>query len=103
MSRDMTYIDDIVNGITLSVNKKVFDKKHEVFNLGNTEPIPTIDLIKIIERRYERKALISHKSTENEVFITHADISKSEKVLGYKPVTNIVDGMYNFFEWLDQM
>ena len=103
MSRDMTYIDDIVNGITLSVNKKVFDKRHEIFNLGNTEPISTIDLIKIIERRYDRKALISHKSSENEVFITHADISKSKKVLGYKPVTNIVDGMYNFFEWLDQM
>ena len=103
MSRDMTYVDDIVNGIVLSIDKKIFETSHEIFNLGNTHPISTIDLIKIIERRYKRKALISHKSSENEVFITHADITKSQKILGYKPVTNLVDGMYNFFEWLDQM
>ena len=103
MSRDMTYVDDIINGIVLSIDKKIFETRHEIFNLGNTHPISTIELIKIIERRYKRKALISHKSSENEVFITHADITKSQKVLGYKPVTNIVDGMYNFFEWLDQM
>ena len=103
MSRDMTYIDDIVNGIVLSIDKKNFETRHEIFNLGNTQPISTSDLIKIIERRYKRKALISDKSSENEVFITHADITKSQRVLGYKPVTNIIDGMYNFFEWLDQM
>ncbi len=103
MSRDMTYIDDIVNGIVLSIDNKNFETRHEIFNLGNTQPISTSDLIKIIERRYKRKALISNKSSENEVFITHADITKSQRVLGYKPVTNIIDGMYNFFEWLDQM
>ena len=103
MSRDMTYIDDIVNGIVLSIDNKNFETRHEIFNLGNTQPISTSDLIKIIERRYKRKALISDKSSENEVFITHADITKSQRVLGYKPVTNIIDGMYNFFEWLDQM
>jgi UDP-glucuronate 4-epimerase len=103
MSRDMTYIDDIVNGIVLSIDNKNFETRHEIFNLGNTQPISTRDLIKIIERRYKRKALISNKSSENEVFITHADITKSQRVLGYKPVTNIIDGMYNFFEWLDQM
>lgn len=103
MSRDMTYVDDIINGIVLSIDKKIFETRHEIFNLGNTHPISTIELIKIIERRYKRKALISHKSSENEVFITHADITKSQKVLGYKPLTNIIDGMYNFFEWLDQM
>jgi UDP-glucuronate 4-epimerase len=99
----MTYIDDIINGIILSINKKVFDTRHEVFNLGNTQPISTMDLIKIIEKRYQRKALISHKSSKDEVLITHADITKSHRVLGYKPVTNIIDGMYNFFDWLDKM
>jgi len=30
---------------------------------------------------------------------TYADVSKAEKLLGFKPTTSIEEGMKKFFEW----
>ncbi len=101
MSRDMTYIDDIIQGIKLAVNTNNFIKRHEVFNLGNTKPIKTMDLLSIIENHYGKRALIEYESSDIEVDITHADITKANSMIGYFPETNIAEGMENFFSWFD--
>ena len=101
MSRDMTYIDDIIQGIKLAVNTNNFIKRHEVFNLGNTKPIKTMDLLSIIENHYGKRALIEYETSDNEVDITHADITKANSMIGYFPETNITEGMDNFFSWFD--
>ena len=56
MSRDMTYIDDIVDGIVLSA-RYIFKSKtnFEIFNLGNSTPISTIKLLKALQSLLLRK------------------------------------------------
>jgi UDP-glucuronate 4-epimerase len=101
MSRDMTYIDDIIEGVKLAIKADNLINPHEVFNLGNTKPIKTSDLLSLIEDHYKKKALINHEETEDEVKITHADIYKANSMIGYLPKTNIYEGMDNFFSWFD--
>jgi UDP-glucuronate 4-epimerase len=101
MSRDMTYIDDIIEGIKLAMKTDNLTNPHEIFNLGNTKPIKTSDLLSLIENHYKKKALIDFEETEDEVEITHADIYKANSMIGYLPKTNIYEGMENFFSWFD--
>jgi UDP-glucuronate 4-epimerase len=101
MSRDMTYIDDIIKGIKLAIKADNLTNPHEIFNLGNTKPIKTSDLLSLIENHYKKKALIDHEETEDEVEITHANIYKANSMIGYLPETNIHEGMDNFFSWFD--
>ena len=96
----MTYIDDIVNGLVLTLAFiKKSNPKNEIFNLGNNTPIKTIELLKIIERQLRIKAKIKNKNIFNESEFTHADISKAIKILGYKPKISIEAGIEKFIKW----
>ena len=102
MARDMTYIDDIVSGILNAIDyvKNEANKgKHEVFNLGNDSPVATIDLLELIESKLGKKAKIKHVQTSNESSYTHANLSKSKKILGYNPQVNIEYGLEEFINW----
>ena len=100
LQRDMTFITDIVNGILNTIN--YFDgmkNNHEVFNLGNEKPIKTINLVKKIENSLNKKAKIINIFNINEVKITHADLTKSKKLLKYQPKIELEEGMNRFFDW----
>ncbi len=59
MARDMTYIDDVVNGITKSINFICDCKKtsmHEIFNFGNDSPILTSYLLQSVEKNLQKKS-----------------------------------------------
>tara|TARA_B100000963_G_C22598187_1_gene658897 strand:- start:902 stop:1852 length:951 start_codon:yes stop_codon:yes gene_type:complete len=102
MKRDMTYIDDIVDGILLSINYLVKNEdriKNEIFNLGNGTPILISDLLKMMEKKLEKTAIIENNFTNNESAYTHADIGKAKKFLGYNPKTSIEVGISNFLKW----
>ena len=103
MSRDMTYIDDIIQGIKLAIQAKNLNNPHEILNLGNTKPINTMDLLSLIESHYKKKALIEYEETENEVEVTHADIYKAKSMIGYLPKIDFTEGMDNFFSWFDNL
>lgn len=102
MYRDMTYIDDIINGIVktidyISSNSSVC--KNEVFNLGNDKPILTLKLLSTIEDELGKKAKFESKETNTETKFTHADISKARKILGYDPKVDFKEGINKFLNW----
>ena len=102
MSRDMTYIDDIVDGIIGAIDYLVNnDKKitNEIFNLGNDCPITTYDLLQKIEKKLNKKAKIINNNTKNEAKFTHADITKAKNLLGYQPKVSFDKGLDNFLNW----
>ena len=72
MSRDMTYIDDIIDGIVASVNliTSSLNAKHEIINLGNDKPISTKKLLKTIESELMQQASVKYAKTTNEAFFT---------------------------------
>ena len=102
MSRDMTYIDDIVSGIVQAIDfifKRTSEGKNEIFNLGNDKPIKTIELLNHLENKLNKKTEINHLQTQNESFITHADITKAKNLLGYEPLISFNDGIEEFLKW----
>ncbi len=101
MSRDMTYIDDIVDGIISAIGFDKFsnDKSFEIFNLGNNAPISTWDLLNHIENSLGKKAIYKFEESEIEVKKTWADISRSTEYLNYNPSTSFKQGMDNFLDW----
>ncbi|KAI9916339.1 hypothetical protein PsorP6_018144 [Peronosclerospora sorghi] len=99
-SRDYTFIDDIVQGVVLSLDH---GRGCEVFNLGRGSPTLLTDFISIIERLVGNKAKINIMSNQpGDVPRTSADISKAEKLLGYKPTTSLEQGLAKTWEWYSE-
>ena len=54
LSRDFTYIDDIINGIQLTLLKDSKNKnKYKLYNIGNNKPVKLLDFVKAIENVLE--------------------------------------------------
>ena len=100
MERDFTYIDDIVDGIVLGLNK-VFP--FEIFNLGSSSPIDMLSFIHKIERITRKKAHIQKYSAFlPEMRNTFANIQKAGKLLGYKPKISIEEGLEVFIKRFEE-
>ena len=102
MKRDMTYIDDVIDGIIRSINyllQKNNEPNHEVFNLGNNKPVETAYLLSKLEKLTGLKGNIIHKKTSNESLFTQADLTKAKSLLGYNPQYDFNVGINNFFKW----
>ena len=102
MKRDMTHIEDISDGIISCIDKDNFSRKHEIFNLGNSNPIGTMELLELVELHYGKKANITFENSSNEVKITFADITKSCDILNFNPKIKINQGMKEFLNWYDK-
>lgn len=99
-SRDYTYIDDIVNGIKLSMNYVEENRTYEIFNIGSNSPVSLKEMISTIENAVGKKAVINNMSMQpGDVNRTYADISKLSKYTGYKPSISFKDGIEKFYEW----
>lgn len=97
MQRDFTYVDDIVEGIMLALERP-FD--FEIINLGNSRPVQLNRLIELIEQNLGKKAKIIEKPVpKGDVPITYADISKAKRLLGWEPKVSIEEGIKQFIEW----
>lgn len=95
--RDYTYIDDIISGITSAMEKNL---GYEEINLGNNKTVQLRELISIIEKNLGKEARINQQPMPDEdMQITHADISKAKKLLGYEPKTSIEEGIKKFVNW----
>ncbi|OGI18571.1 MAG: epimerase [Candidatus Melainabacteria bacterium RIFCSPHIGHO2_02_FULL_34_12] len=96
--RDFTYITEIIDGIVSSINynKSTF----EIFNLGESHTTSVVDLVKFLEDALGKKAIIDWQPAQKgDVPLTYADVSKAEKLLGYKPRTRPDEGIKKFVEW----
>ncbi|KAI9919225.1 hypothetical protein PsorP6_012148 [Peronosclerospora sorghi] len=99
-SRDYTFIDNIVQGVVLSLEH---GRGCEVFNLGRGSPTLLTDFISIIERLVGKKANINIMPNQpGDVPRTSADISKAEKLLGYKPTNSLEQGLAKTWEWYSE-
>ena len=102
MARDMTYIDDIVDGICSAMNyfcSSGVKIKNEIFNLGNNHPVSTRTLLDSIELKLGRKSIVRNTQTLNEAISTHADITKAKNLLGYEPKIKLSEGINKFLRW----
>lgn len=96
-SRDFTYVDDIARG-TIKALKPI---GYEIINLGGgNNPIALNTVIGMIEKVLNKKAILEKKEFHiADIKETWADISKAEKLLGWKPQVSFEEGIRNSVQW----
>jgi UDP-glucuronate 4-epimerase len=96
IQRDFTYIEDIIDGITLAIEKP-FD--YEIFNLGESETHPVNEVIQLLSKYIGKPARINYLPPQpGDMPVTYADISKARKKLGYAPQTSLEQGLFKFVQ-----
>ena len=101
LSRDLTYIDDVVLGVVSSLIKdSKSNKKYQLYNIGNNNPVKLLDFISEIEINTNKTALKEMLPIQDgDVFQTFADVSNFMKEFDYKPTTSVKIGVKKFFNW----
>ncbi|QXM23563.1 SDR family NAD(P)-dependent oxidoreductase [Elioraea tepida] len=109
LTRDFTYIDDIVAGILgcLDAGPAVAARPdepggppHRVYNLGNHRSEPLSRYIGLIEEALGRRAIVEHKPRPRaDVPETYADITRAREDFGFDPATPIDLGIPSFIAW----
>jgi UDP-glucuronate 4-epimerase len=96
-SRDFTFVDDIARG-TIKALKPL---GYEIINLGGgNNPIPLNTVIGMIEKMLGKKAIIQNKEFHiADIKETWANISKAEKMLGWKPEISFEEGIKRSVDW----
>jgi UDP-glucuronate 4-epimerase len=110
-ARDFTYIDDIVEGI-LKVHSNppkkqkssngmdTYDPPFRVLNIGNGCPVNLESFINEIENNLKTKAIRNYIEFQiGDIHTTYADTTELQNLTGFKPSTNIKDGIRNFIDW----
>jgi UDP-glucuronate 4-epimerase len=97
-SRDMTFIDDVVDGVAAAVRRPA---GAEILNLGNATPVTLESLIGSIERclgvTARRETL---PAQPGDVPATFADIARAGALLGYAPKVGLDEGIRRFVAWM---
>lgn len=97
MKRDWTFVDDIVQGVVLAIDKPL---GYEIVNLGNGEPVLMADFVTIVEELVGKKAILeTPPAPPSEPAITFANIDKAKSLLGYNPQTPVHDGLAKLWAW----
>lgn len=100
MSRDFTYIDDIVNGVVRVAESDKYNPKRDIYNIGHGSPVSLMEFISILEEalgmRAEKEYLPMQKG---DVKTTFADTSLLKEDYGYAPATGLREGISKFAEW----
>jgi len=104
-ARDYTYVSDIVDGIVSSLEWTARQdgaggERWRVFNLGGGERVRLDRLIAVIAAAAERQPIIERGSDQpGDVPLTAADLTRSERELGYRPKVGIEEGIRRFVAW----
>lgn len=102
MSRDFTYIDDIVTGTLAALDRPpaAGEAAHRLYNLGNSRSERLMDFIAILERHLGREAIIDFQPMQpGDMADTYADIAASTRDLCFQPATRLEEGLGRFTAW----
>jgi len=100
MSRDFTYIDDIVEGVKNLLNYVDPANYPRVFNIGCGKPHVLLEFISEIELKVGKTAKFNFMPMQpGDIKSTYCDTSWLKEKTGYKPKTTIKDGISKFVDW----
>lgn len=110
MMRDFTYIDDIVQGIIITLNNPPSAEtqaphpapripNYQLFNIGNGSPVHLLEFIEVMEKELGIEAQKNMLEMQpGDVPRTWADTSQLN-ALGYESTTDIREGVREFVKW----
>jgi UDP-glucuronate 4-epimerase len=103
--RDFTYIDDIVEGVVRVLDKPLSPKSdmqvpHQIFNIGNHEPVALLNFIETLENALGKTAIKKFLPMQpGDIHSTYADMKALDKCVGFKPKTPLDQGIKKFVDW----
>ncbi len=103
LSRDFTYIDDIVEGVTRIVEDTQIanrSDRYKLYNIGRGEPLPLMSFVDELERQLDIDAQKDFVSMQpGDVKQTWADTSGLKRDYGYQPGISIEEGIRMYLQW----
>lgn len=96
-TRDFVHVSDLAQA-----NLTVAEKNHVegTFNLGFNQAVTINQLVQILrEIMPEKITVIRTNPRPGDVRHSLADTSRANKVFGYKPQTNLKEGLQSYIEW----
>lgn len=115
MKRDFTYIDDIIEGVIRMIGHVATPQEgwkphnpdpatsnapYRLYNIGNNNPVQLLDMISLLEDSLGKKAVINMLPMQpGDVHETYADIDALSAAVGFKPSTDLKDGLQKFATW----
>lgn len=98
MSRDFTYIDDIVDGVVNVIDHPA--NGYAIYNIGNNAPVSLMEFIETLEEALGKKAEKNFMPMQDgDVVSTYADVRELMREFNYKPDTSLKVGIGRFVEW----
>ncbi len=113
--RDFTYVDDIVHGVVAAVEHTAtadpgWDSAapdpsasfapYRLYNIGNQKPVKLLRFIEVLENCLGRKAVMNMLPMQpGDVPETAADVSALARDVGYRPSTDLEQGIRRFVDW----
>jgi len=110
ISRDFTYIEDIVDGVIRALDHAPHDDgahkpggskgPHRIYNIGNHESVELETFIATLERLLGRTALRDYRDMQpGDVPATYASIDRLRAATGFAPRTPLAEGLAKFVAW----
>jgi UDP-glucuronate 4-epimerase len=101
LSRDFTYIDDIIEGVVATLLTETARKEiYSLYNIGNSKPVKLLDFIEAIENETKKTAIKDNYPMQlGDVQNTWADVDDLKKDYNYDCKTNIKVGVKFFINW----
>jgi UDP-glucuronate 4-epimerase len=100
MSRDHTFIEDIIRGVMAAVQRC---DRYRIYNLGGSHPVLLKQLVEEIEKAVGKSAIIDRKPAQpGDVERTYADVTRAKSELGFEPRVTLSEGLRRFVAWFTQ-
>jgi UDP-glucuronate 4-epimerase len=103
MSRNFTYIDDIVVGTLACLDSPPSKSQpgiNRLYNIANNQTVPLMDFIQALERILQKSAKIRFAPIQpGDVKETLADISATQRDFHFQPRTPLKEGLEKFVDW----
>ena len=98
-TRSFCYVDDTVAGLLLALN---YDNP-EIFNIGNDNEITIKQFAEfIIEVTNSKSNLVYKDLPQDDPLQRKPDLTKSSKILGYKPLVSLEEGILKTINWVKE-
>ncbi|MDB4108462.1 NAD-dependent epimerase/dehydratase family protein [Flavobacteriaceae bacterium] len=101
LSRDFTYIDDIIDGVEATLLKPSKNNQpYKLYNIGNCQPVQLLDFIKAIEKSTGKRAeKLMLPMQAGDVNQTWANVEQFKTDYDYQPSTSVQTGIKAFVSW----
>ncbi len=100
MARDLTYVDDIVDGVVGVLDRPPEPAEHRLFNVGDSCPVGLMEMIAALEAALGVNAIkVMRPMQPGDVSATYANIDRLAALTGYRPKVMLPDGLGRFVEW----